>query len=57
MHLLFKKNNSGTLEIKCLSHTKNLLQEHLIDATLWIFVSKQKKEQINSIVAFHRQQK
>lgn len=57
IHLLFKKDNSGTLEIKCLSHTKNLLQEHLIEATLWVFVSKRKKKQINSIVAFHRQQK
>ena len=34
MHLLFKKDKSGTLEIKCLSHTKNLLQKHLIEATL-----------------------
>jgi hypothetical protein len=57
MHLFFKKDNWGTLEIKFLSYTKNLLQEHLIAATPWVFVSKRKKKQINSIVAFHRQQK
>ena len=57
MHLLFKKGNSGTLKIKFLAiqkiYCRNTLQKQLFGS---LFRSGRKK-QINSIVAFHRQQK